>query len=225
MINIDHFIVAMDTTRVNNADKWCWRLFVCTGNHLYGERAHYDTYETAWDKAQLIIDNKRPLSFDQMELWVNSSDPTYLHTLCFFSKQGEVALGISYGDGPDFTFTPTQTAAKVGKVENSGRHCEYYHCEVTHPQNPNQNVPYIANCEDIIQALGLTFDEGCEFKSIWRRGRGRQGFKKAETTAVRDATKAVHYAQRVLAFEQRMASISDAHDEEIKNLVFRVGEL
>ena len=93
------------------------------------------------------------------------------------------------------------------KVEDSGSHCEYYHCEVTHPQNPNQSVGYIANCEDIIQALGLTFDEGCEFKSIWRRGRGRQGFVKAESTALRDAAKAVHYAKRVLSYEERLAAL------------------
>lgn len=93
------------------------------------------------------------------------------------------------------------------KTENSGGHCEYYHCEVTHPQNPNQSAPYIANCEDIIQALGLTFDEGCEFKSIWRRGRGRQGFVKAESTPLRDAVKAVHYANRVLSLEERRAAL------------------
>lgn len=93
------------------------------------------------------------------------------------------------------------------KPEDSGSHCEYYHCPVDRPQNPNQKVPYIANCEDIIQALGLTFDEGCEFKSLWRRGRARQGFLKAETTAVRDAAKAVHYAKRVLAFEEAKANV------------------
>lgn len=89
-------------------------------------------------------------------------------------------------------------------VENQATQCRYYECEVDHPQNPLQGgVAYIANCEDIIQALGLTFDEGCEFKSLWRRGRGRKGFVKAESTPVRDATKAVHYAQRVLAYELR----------------------
>lgn len=87
------------------------------------------------------------------------------------------------------------------KTENSGGICLYYQAEVTRPQTPNQVEPYNANCEDIIQALGLTFDEGCEFKSIWRRARARQGFVKAESSAVRDAQKAVHYAGRVLAFE------------------------
>ena len=95
------------------------------------------------------------------------------------------------------------------KEENSGGHCEYYHCEVAHPQNLNQPVGYIANCEDIIQALGLTFDEGCEFKSIWRRGRGRQGFVKAESTPLRDAIKAVHYANRVMRLEERLAGVQE----------------
>lgn len=92
------------------------------------------------------------------------------------------------------------------KAEDSASHCEYYHAPVLHPSNPGQDEPYVANCEDVIQALGLTFDEGCEFKSIWRRGRGRQGFVKAESTPLRDAQKAVHYAGRVLALEQRKAA-------------------
>lgn len=90
------------------------------------------------------------------------------------------------------------------KVESQGTQCEYYECPVDYPQNPRQGeVAYIANCEDLIQALGMTFDEGCEFKSLWRRARARQGFVKAESTAVRDAAKAVHYAQRILAYELR----------------------
>lgn len=89
---------------------------------------------------------------------------------------------------------------------NSASHCEYYHAQIANPENPNQSgAPYEANCEDIIKALGLTFDEGCEFKSIWRRGRARQGFVKAESTALRDAAKAVHYAGRVLRTEEQKA--------------------
>lgn len=93
------------------------------------------------------------------------------------------------------------------KLEAQATQCEYYEAPVEHPQNPRQGgVPYIPNCEDIIQALGLTFDEGCEFKSLWRRGRARQGFVKAESTPLRDAQKAYHYAGRVLALEQRKAA-------------------
>lgn len=89
-------------------------------------------------------------------------------------------------------------------VEDGGGHCEYYRVLVTHPENPKQaGVPYEANCEDIIQALGLTFDEGCEFKSLFRRGNARLGKKKANCTAVRDAAKALHYAGRVYRLELR----------------------
>ena len=90
------------------------------------------------------------------------------------------------------------------KPENSGFLCEYYLAPVVAPQRKEQ-APYVAECEDVIQALELTFDEACEFKSIWRRGRGRQGFQKAESTPVRDASKALHYARRVYALELRKA--------------------
>jgi len=102
---------------------------------------------------------------------------------------------------------PDEIAECIIKLESQATQCEYYECPVDHPQNPRQGeVAYIANCEDIIQALGLTFDEGCEFKSLWRRARARQGFVKAESTALRDAQKAFHYAGRILALEQRKAN-------------------
>jgi len=87
--------------------------------------------------------------------------------------------------------------------ESQASQCNYYQVLVARPQNPDQNgVPYILNCEDMIQALEMTFDEGCETKSLFRRCRARQGFAKAESTAVRDAAKAVHYAKRILAYEE-----------------------
>lgn len=88
--------------------------------------------------------------------------------------------------------------------EDSGSHCEYYHTQVDYPENPNQaGIPYEANCEDIIRALGLTFDEGCEFKSLWRRGTGRLGKGKAGNSTARDAVKAFHYAGRTMRLELR----------------------
>lgn len=89
----------------------------------------------------------------------------------------------------------------MAQTENSGGLCDYYLCPVDNPQRGGQ-AAYVAECEDIIQALGLTFDEGCEFKSIWRRARARQGFAKAESNALRDAQKACHYAGRILRFEE-----------------------
>lgn len=81
--------------------------------------------------------------------------------------------------------------------ELTGSLVDYYLVTVAHPQRENQE-PYQAECEDIILALGLTFDEGCIFKSIWRRARARQGETKQGLTNVYEAEKIHHYAKRVL---------------------------
>ncbi len=75
----------------------------------------------------------------------------------------------------------------------------YYLVDVAKPQRVEQ-TPYQAECEDIIQALGMTFDEGCLFKALWRSAAARKGNPKPGHKAVYDAEKMVHYAQRVLRF-------------------------
>lgn len=99
------------------------------------------------------------------------------------------------------------------QTENSGSFCDYYQIPVTNPQHPAQKEAYVANTEDLIQALGMTFDEGCEFKSLVRRANARLGFVKAETTAVRDAAKGLHYAKRIYAYELEKAGAIDAEQE------------
>lgn len=73
----------------------------------------------------------------------------------------------------------------------------YYLAQVTHPQRVEQ-TPYQAECEDIIRALNMTFDEGCEFKAIWRTAAARMGNGKPGQKALYDAEKRVHYAQASL---------------------------
>lgn len=99
------------------------------------------------------------------------------------------------------------------QTENSGSFCDYYQIPVTNPQHPAQKEAYVANTEDLIQALGMTFDEGCEFKSLVRRANARLGFVKAETTAVRDAAKGLHYAKRIYAYELEKAGALDVEQE------------
>lgn len=75
----------------------------------------------------------------------------------------------------------------------------YYLAEV---KNPQRDVPaYIAECEDIIQALGMTFDEGCLFKALWRSASARLGNGKLNHNSVYDAEKMAHYANRILKAE------------------------
>ena len=73
----------------------------------------------------------------------------------------------------------------------------YYLAQVDYPQRKEQ-APYQAECEDIIRALDMTFDEGCEFKAIWRTAAARQGNGKPDHKAKYDAEKRLHYAKRDL---------------------------
>lgn len=73
----------------------------------------------------------------------------------------------------------------------------YYVVKVNNPQRVEQ-PPYQAECEDIIHALGMTFDEGCLFKALWRSAAARKGNGKPGNEAVYDAEKMVHYASRIL---------------------------
>lgn len=80
----------------------------------------------------------------------------------------------------------------------SGGLNNWYVVPVKNPQRKEQE-PYQAECEDIIQALGMTFDEGCAFKALWRNAAARMGNGKPGNTTVYDCEKLVHYANRLLA--------------------------
>lgn len=79
----------------------------------------------------------------------------------------------------------------------SGGQVSYYLVHVAHPNRGGE--PYDAECEDIIHALGMTFEEGCEFKAIWRTAKARLGDPKPGKdpldAAIYDAEKRIHYAK------------------------------
>jgi hypothetical protein len=79
----------------------------------------------------------------------------------------------------------------------SGGRVNYYLVEVPNPQREDQPA-YRAECEDIIQALGMTFDEGCAFKALWRTANARKGNGKPGNDALRDMEKVVHYGGRLV---------------------------
>lgn len=78
----------------------------------------------------------------------------------------------------------------------TGMRVNYYLAQVKQPQREEQK-PYQAECEDIIQALGMTFDEGCLFKALWRNASARLDNGKPGQSAVYDAEKMMHYASRI----------------------------
>lgn len=98
----------------------------------------------------------------------------------------------------------------------SGGLNNYYVVSIKNPQRKEQE-PYQAECEDIIQALGMTFDEGCAFKALWRNAAARMGNGKPGNKALYDCEKLVHYANRILAKERL------AEEPAIKDVLNSVG--
>lgn len=94
----------------------------------------------------------------------------------------------------------------------SGGLANYYLVQVKHPQRSEQ-PPYQAECEDIIRALGMTFDEGCEFKAIWRTAAARMGNGKPDHKALYDAEKRAHYASACVR-QYKQAEADRAKGEE-----------
>lgn len=84
--------------------------------------------------------------------------------------------------------------------ERSGGSVNYYKLQVDNPANLPE--PYMCEAEDIIEALGMTFSEGNQFKAIWRSCAARKlGKFKAgmDADGVYDAEKMVYYGGRTLA--------------------------
>lgn len=98
---------------------------------------------------------------------------------------------------------------QVGIKKLFGGFVGYYLASVAHPQRPDQ-VPYVAECEDIIEALQMTPNEANEFKELWRTAAGRLDPEggKAGHTPLYGAQKRCHYARRdLLKYERQQADI------------------
>ncbi len=82
--------------------------------------------------------------------------------------------------------------------EKSGGPTSYYLVNVVNPNQGEQ--PYQAECGDIIEALGMTFNEGCAFKAIWRSAAARTlGKLKEGGDPLYDAQKVAFYGRRMQA--------------------------
>ena len=87
---------------------------------------------------------------------------------------------------------------KQADPTSGGGLTNYYLVGVGYPQRIDKQPPYIAECEDIIEALELNFDEANIFKEIWRTANARKGNAKQGQNDLRAAEKIYHYAGRIL---------------------------
>jgi len=88
--------------------------------------------------------------------------------------------------------------------EYTGGNVNYYLVKV---DEPKRLAPYQAEAEDIIEALGMTFAEGCAFKAIWRScamrtlGHQKRGM---DAHGVYDAEKVQYYGARMVAQRKKL---------------------
>ncbi|WP_432473715.1 hypothetical protein [Amphritea sp. HPY] len=83
----------------------------------------------------------------------------------------------------------------------TGGSSDYYVVFVKNPTTTHR-LPYHAECNDIVEALGMNFAEGNAFKAIWRRAAARQDNGKPGTTALYDAEKVEFFGKRLVVQEK-----------------------
>lgn len=90
----------------------------------------------------------------------------------------------------------------IDEKEFTGGSVDYYKVEITNPTTA-ENLPYMAECNDIIEALNMNYAEGNAFKAIWRScasralGKSKKGYDDGKY----DAEKVVFFGGRMV--EQR----------------------
>lgn len=86
----------------------------------------------------------------------------------------------------------------MSNEEYTGGSVSYYKVLVTDPTSGGD--AYTAECNDIIEALGMNYAEGNAFKAIWRKcaaqslGKAKAGYK----DGLYDAEKVVFFGQRMV---------------------------
>lgn len=84
---------------------------------------------------------------------------------------------------------------------DSGANGTYYEVDITRPKSGG--AAYMAECQDIIEALKMDFNEGNAFKALWRRAAARLGkVKKGNEDPLYDAQKIKFYGTRILEQEE-----------------------
>lgn len=93
-----------------------------------------------------------------------------------------------------------ETAPKVDDPIYTGGSSSYYTVKIVSTTTPYA-LPYTAECNDIIEALGMNFAEGNAFKALWRRAAQRTLGKRkagAKDDGLYDAEKVEFFGKRLV---------------------------
>ena len=161
---------------------------------------------------QIVQDLKANLSEDDQRKLASMIASHLGYVLCADNQAIDNIAAPSHKGNPFKLSIPIPEFLKDEPVPeiNSGGACDYYRVGVTHPTSQDQ-IPYVAECNDIIESLELTYAEANMFKEIWRIAAERTlGLKKAGNTKVRAAEKMVFFANRYYQQNVHQANITDS---------------
>lgn len=96
-------------------------------------------------------------------------------------------------DEPELTLVPPLT----------GGSSDYYKVHIAKPTSGGR--PYMAECNDIIESLGMTFAEGNIMKALWRRAALRAGGGKPGSTSLYESEKIEFFAKRLVNADREYA--------------------
>lgn len=128
---------------------------------------------------------------------------------CFGWKENGVnPYGVTCAEGCSFDRDCPDRAhlsSTPEAAEYTGGSVSYYKISIAVPLSGN--APYVAECNDIIEALGMNYAEGNAFKAIWRMCAARTlGVKKrGYTDGLYDAEKVEFFGARMVAQQSRLA--------------------
>ncbi|APD19561.1 3'-phosphatase, 5'-polynucleotide kinase [Pseudomonas phage Zigelbrucke] len=104
-------------------------------------------------------------------------------------------------------YATLEAMANHKEAVGSGGSSSYYTVKVNNPTT-KANMPYFAECNDIIEALDMRFGQGNMFKALWRAAAAQNlGKLKAGNDVIRDYEKVIFFAQLEIGSRQHVQSV------------------
>lgn len=125
-----------------------------------------------------------------------------IYTTICNQEDGCIRVMLDEGESSWYSAGSFEPYEEETTEEHTGGSSSYYTIHIPFPTT-QYALPYTAECNDLIETLGMTPAEANVFKAIWRGAAARQGKKKKGNNAVYDAEKCVFFSGRMLVAAKR----------------------
>ncbi|WOL25635.1 hypothetical protein [Pectobacterium phage PcaP1EGY] len=180
--------------------------FVRVGIFKRGDMVRRMVINSYWE-SQCSVSNVMPYSAFMVDGYSNDGTNPHIDLLGVSGFHKEKYFGkVMQQNDPLMSEKVTQPTPAVGQSagpntpEYTGGSVSYYQVVIKKPTTEGR-PEYIAECNDIIEALGMNFAEGNALKALWRRAAERTlGLTKGNSKGdgLYDAEKVVFFGQRLV---------------------------